>query len=89
LPSPYAVWMQNGAIQTVNSYSKAMGYKDYISTVSVSRIRDYIPEDHINFLKNELYLAYEIDNYIFTHADSIDVLNVSILKVSCLVSILV
>jgi len=68
LPSPFAVWMQEGGRKTVESYAKNTSI-DLSDTYSLSpdRVRDLIPNHHIDFIKNETYLFYETENYIFVH----------------------
>lgn len=67
--SPFAMWMQNGGAQTVLSYAAQRGLKiDNTFVISQNRVRDFIPQSHIDFMLNETYLMYETENYIFVHA---------------------
>ena len=64
--SPYAVWVENGAMQTILSYMPSNSKID-LTTIR-SRIKDFIPDKHLKFLKEDLLIAYGYDKYIFVHA---------------------
>lgn len=68
LPSPFAVWMQEGGRKTVESYAKTTSI-DLSDTLSLppERVSDLISKHHIDFLKNETYLYYETNDCIFVH----------------------
>jgi serine/threonine protein phosphatase 1 len=71
-PSPtsnkYIFWMNNGGIQTLSSYlDRANQHLDNPFELVRSRVKDFIPKEHIDFF-NSLLPYYETEDYIFVHA---------------------
>lgn len=71
-PSKYDFWYVNGGAQTLTGYLERNNLPiNEPHMFSRNRLKDIIPPEHINFLKNNLKLYYETESHIFVHA-SID-----------------
>ena len=67
LPTPLEVWLQHGGIQTIKGYCDSVGIDGW-QTFPIHRMINIVPKEHVDFLMNETYKAYELGDYIFTHA---------------------
>lgn len=65
--SAYDFWIYNGGYSTVVGYLNYAGLKEDVATLSPGRVKDLIPKDHFEFIKN-LQPYYEKDSYCFVHA---------------------
>lgn len=65
------MWLKNGGWQTAIGYQQRTG-KDILElfngyTPDWAAIRNAVPDEHIDFLKNDLLDFYEQDNFVFVH----------------------
>lgn len=63
----HQVWMSNGGYQTLSGYINRTHVTRNAERLPRHRIKDFIPEEHLNFLLNLQYF-YETNEYIFVHA---------------------
>lgn len=69
--TPYAMWIQNGGVETIQSYAKHVGVEiKNPKELPSSRCLSFIDKNHIKFLQEEtqLYYELEIDNHKFQFA---------------------
>lgn len=63
----YLLWMENGGDKTVSSYLNRSNIEfESPYEVDRSRIRSFIPDEHIHFI-HECVFYYEYEDYIFVH----------------------
>lgn len=63
----YIMWMANGGEETLLGYLKEAGIDVFSAyTFDRNRIKQIVPQQHIDFIKNLQYY-YETDDYIFVH----------------------
>jgi hypothetical protein len=64
----YKMWIQNGGLQTLTGYLKRADMEkiDPLSLL-MYRVKDFIPQEHIDFLQNKLVNYYEKDDFWFVH----------------------
>jgi len=68
-PSNYDLWMVNGGESTLLGYLQRKDLPiDNLWSLSRSRLKDLVPEEHIDFLENKLDNFIETDEHIFVHA---------------------
>lgn len=68
-PSNYDLWMINGGANTLMGYLQRKKLPmDNPWGMSRGRLKDLVPEEHVNFLENDLEDYYETEDYIFVHA---------------------
>jgi len=64
----YHMWLTNGGIQTLCGYLDRAGIKTDPFQFPRNRIIDLIPDEHLQFLVNDLVPYYLFNDYIFVHA---------------------
>lgn len=68
-PSNYDLWMVNGGENTLLGYLQRKNLPiDNLWSLSRSRLKDLVPEEHVDFLENKLENFIEMDEHIFVHA---------------------
>lgn len=63
----YRNWLYNGGYQTISGYIERSNVRCSLSDLTIDRVYDLIPKEHINFLL-DLKPVYETNEYIFAHA---------------------
>jgi len=64
----FDMWMTNGGYHTLSGYVKRSGHDIDPLSLNISRIRDLIPKEHIDFLLKDLQPYHRMGNFLFTHA---------------------
>ena len=62
----YQYWIQNGGSSTLEGYVRLSGLRSSSATIPQTRLKDIIPQSHIDFLQSLPYF-YELENYFFFH----------------------
>lgn len=67
--SMYDMWTQQGGMQTAVGYLQRAGKnnKNIFLNYDLTRIKPLIPQEHVDFLMNDLDSSYEEGNFVFVH----------------------
>lgn len=67
-PSNYDLWLLNGGDKTLMGYLQRKGLPlENAWNLSRDRLKDLVPQEHVDFLENQLIDYIETDEYIFVH----------------------
>ncbi len=62
----YQYWIQCGGAPTLEAYVQRAGLKSHAASIPQSRLKDVVPEAHIQFLQSLPY-TYEYEDFFFFH----------------------